>query len=94
MRTLKELLPQKSLSFQREIDEKTVFYIAKRVMIEEYGIRGGESIIPILYKDKVLFLSPQSSLWSSEIVLQKKYLCQKMNQMIGMEVIQEIKIAR
>jgi len=46
MRTLKELLPKKQHSPLKGIDEKTIFHIAKRILVEEYGVRGGENIIP------------------------------------------------
>lgn len=99
MKTIKKLLSQKqkllsSSLKEREIDEKTIFHIAKRVIVEEYGKRGGENVIPILYKDKKLFLSPRSSLWASEVMLERVYLCKQINKMIGEEAIKEIKISR
>jgi predicted nucleic acid-binding Zn ribbon protein len=94
MRTLKELLPKKHLSATKEIDEKTIFHIAKRIVIEEYGVRGGENIIPTFYKEKKLFLAPRSSLWASEILLQREHLCKRINSTLGTEAVKEIKIAR
>lgn len=94
MRTLKELLPKKYRMEGGSIDEKTIFYILKSVVVEEYGMRGSENIIPVLYKEKKLFLSPQSSLWASEIMLQREYLCQRINEILGREEVSEIKISR
>lgn len=98
MKTIRKLLSQKqktlSSSKEQEIDEKTIFHIAKRVIAEEYGKRGGENIIPTFYKDKKLFLSPKSSLWASEIMLERAGLCERINKMIGAEVVKEIKISR
>lgn len=94
MRTLKELLPKKHLSASKEADEKTVFYIAKRVVKEEYGMRGNENILPVLYKEKKLFLAPRSSLWASEILLQRLRLCSRINDILGAEAVKEIRIAR
>lgn len=98
MKTIKKLLFRKqkqlSSSKEKEIDEKTIFHIAKRVIIEEYGKRGGENVIPVLYKDKKLFLSPRSSLWASEMMLERAYLCKQINKMIGAEVVKEIKVTR
>lgn len=94
MRTLKDLLPKKRLSIPKEIDEKTIFHIAKRVVTEEYGARGGENIIPVFYKEKKLFLSPRSSLWASEILLQRTRLCARINDILGTEAVKEIKITR
>lgn len=95
MRTLKELLPLKKTVLNPEIlDEKTVFYICKRVLIEEYGVRGGENIIPSFYKEKKLFLTPRSSLWSSELWLQKDRIRERINIMLGCEGVVEVKISQ
>lgn len=95
MRTLKELLPIKKTTLHREVlDEKTVFYICKRVLIEEYGVRGGENIIPSFYKEKKLFLTPRSSLWASELWLQRDRLRDRINTMLGCEGVVEVKISQ
>jgi hypothetical protein len=98
MRAIKKLLSKKQEHLfspkEKEIDDKTIFHIAKRVIAEEYGRSGSENIIPVLYKEKKLFLSPRSSLWSSEIFLQRAYFCQQINKLIGADVVKEIKITR
>ncbi|MEK9151703.1 MAG: DciA family protein [Patescibacteria group bacterium] len=94
MKTLKELLPTKRRSAPREFDEKMIFHIAKKAIVEEYGVRGGENIIPVFYKEKKLFLAPRSSLWASEILLQREHLARLMNDAIGTEEIKEIGVAR
>lgn len=94
MKNLKDLLPKKRSSRPFIIDEKTLFFVAKKVLIEEYGVRGGENILPTFYKEKKLFLSPRSSLWSSEIYLMREHLCKRINEMLGSDVIQEIKITQ
>ncbi|MDD2766875.1 MAG: DciA family protein [Candidatus Moranbacteria bacterium] len=95
MRNLKDLLPRKrSSSVVVEIDEKTIFHIAKRILIEEYGVRGGENIIPSFYKEKKLFLSPRSSLWANEVYLMKEHITRRINEMSGNEVVKEIKITQ
>jgi hypothetical protein len=98
MRTLKDLLPKKGRAlgkgFTGELDEKTLFYIARKVLVEEYGLRGGENIIPTLYREKKLFLSARSSLWGNEVWLEKERLMEKMNSLLGGEAIVEIKIGR
>jgi hypothetical protein len=98
MKTIKKLLfqKQKLLSFspkEKEIDEKTIFHIVRCVITEEYGKHGGENIIPTFYKGKNLFLSPGSSLWASEVMLEREHLRQQINKTIGAEVIKEIKIS-
>ncbi len=95
MRTLKELLPLKKTVLNPEVlDEKTVFYVCKRVLIEEYGVRGGENIIPSFYKEKKLFLTPRSSLWSSEVWLQRDRIRERINTVLGCEGVVEVKISQ
>ena len=100
MRTLKDLLPKNKKNprfiagLGENIDEKTVFFIAKKVLVTEYGVRGGENIIPTLYKEKKLFLSSRSSLWGNEVWLERQSLREKMNSLLGGEAITEIKLGR
>jgi hypothetical protein len=74
--------------------KKLSFTSPKKVLVEEYGIRGGENIIPSLYQDKKLFLSSRSSLWGNEVWLEKERLRDKMNTWLGTEGILEIKVDR
>jgi hypothetical protein len=95
MRNIRDLLPKRQhIKAPVLLDEKTIFYIAKKVLVEEYGIRGGENIIPSLYQDKKLFLSSRSSLWGNEVWLEKERLRDKMNTWLGTEGILEIKVDR
>lgn len=101
MRTLKDLLPRKRVASDKEkvnqggeVDEKTLFFVCKKILVEEYGVRGGENIIPTFYKDKKLFLSPRSSLWGNEVWLGREYLKERINAMLGREVVMEVKIAQ
>lgn len=94
MRTLKELLPRIQRDKQIAIDEKTIFHVARCVLIEEYGTRGGENIVPTFYKDKKLFLSPRSSLWASEVYLMREKLVREINTMLGSDEVREIKITQ
>ena len=98
MRNLKDLLPKKRYAPEKKtaapLDEQTVFYIAKKVIAEEYGFRGGENIIPTLYKEKKLYLSSRSSLWGNEIWLERERLVGRMNALLGDMAIIEIKIDR
>ncbi len=99
MRTLKDLLPKReytksSLEVRGELDEKTVFYIAKKVFGEAYGMKGSENILPLSYREKKLFLSTRSSLWSNEVWLEREALREQINNRLGEEAVREIKIQR
>lgn len=99
MKNLKDLLPKRHRlsgqgTPQTVFDEQTVFHIAKKVIREEYGLRGIENIIPVLYKEKKLFLASRSSLWGNEIWLERDVLKEKMNILLGNEAILEVKLER
>lgn len=94
MKTLRDLLPKKEVRTIGELDEKTAFHICRRVLLEMYGIRGSENITPSFYKEKRLFLSPRSSLWGNEVSLEREAIRQRINDMIGGDVISEIVISK
>lgn len=95
MKTLKDLLPKQEVKRAPEVlDEKTIFHICRKVLLEEYGVRGSENIIPALYKEKRLFLSPRSSLWGNEISLEREAIRNKMNMIIGSEAVEGIMISK
>ncbi len=95
MKTLRDLLPKReSKRVPEMLDEKTIFHICRKVLLEEYGVRGSENIIPSLYKDKRLFLSPRSSLWGNEISLEREALRNKMNAVIGSEAVDGIVVSK
>lgn len=77
----------------KEIDEKTIFSVFNKVIHAEYGTRGEENIEPRFYKEKKLFVGFRSSLWASEIWLNRKNLTEKTNSMLGLEAIREIKVS-
>lgn len=96
MLDLKQYLEKKNFHAPRElkeIDEKTIFSVFNTIVYGEYGMRGQENIDPRFYKEKKLFLGFRSSLWASEIWLNRKNLIEKTNSMLGLEVIREIKVS-
>ena len=95
MRNLKDLLlEKKGKKSEAAADEKTIFFIFKKVAVELYGTRGIESIIPVLYKEKKLYIQPRSSLWANEVLLEKKKLIQKMNELLEGEIIADIRLTQ
>jgi hypothetical protein len=96
MLDLKQYLEKKNFQEKRlpgELDEKTIFSVFRMVIQSEYGDRGRESIEPRLYREQRLFVGFQSSLWASEIWLNRKNLMEKTNSMLGIEAIHEIKVS-
>jgi hypothetical protein len=95
MKTIKDLMPKRGGVYTPEVlDEKTVFHVCRKVLLEEYGVRGSENIIPSLYKEKRLFLSPRSSLWGNEVSLEREVLRNKVNTLIGSDAVSEIVVSK
>lgn len=76
----------------RKIDEQTLFYVFGKVIAEEYGAKGTENIQARFYKDKKLFVAARTSLWANELALDRAEIIAKLNQVLGQEAIQEIKV--
>lgn len=77
----------------RLIDEKTIFFLAKKIMEDEYGKKGASSVVPQYFSGGKLFFSGKSGLWVEEISLfRKEFLC-RINEMIGTEYVKDIKIS-
>ncbi len=96
MLDLKQYLEKKDFQAPKElkeIDEKTIFSVFNKVIHAEYGMRGEENIEPRFYKEKKLFVGFRSSLWASEIWLNRRNLTEKTNSMLGLEAIREIKVS-
>lgn len=94
MRTIKDLIRRQVAGIPDQIDEKVIFHIASRVIKEEYGRQGSENITPTFYKNNTLFFTSQSSLWANEVLLKKVYICERICVVLGVGVVEEIKINR
>lgn len=79
-------------SVVKGIDEKTIIFLAERVILSQYGIRGRENIIPKAFKEKKLFFLCRSSLWMNELWMNRDLIMKKMNQELGEGFIVDIKV--
>lgn len=79
-------------SVVKGIDEKTIIFLAERVILSQYGIRGRENIIPKAFKEKKLFFLCRSSLWMNELWMNRDLIVKKMNQELGEGFIVDIKV--
>lgn len=97
MKSISEMMKSKSRTQagpkRIDADEKTVFFLAERVVLGLYGVRGRENIVPRYWKSGKLFFSCQSPLWANELWLTRETLSQKINQELGSEVVKEIKVS-
>lgn len=78
---------------QPQVDEKTIFFIAEKVILSQYGMRGRENISPKFWKEGKLFFFSQSSLWAGEIWMNREMVRKKINEEIGSETVLEIKVS-
>jgi hypothetical protein len=74
-----------------EADEKTVFFLAERVVAELYGVRGRENISPRFWKVGKLFLSCANPLWANELWVNRDVFRGKINQELGYEGVSDIR---
>lgn len=91
MKRLKELLTKKK-NTKVEIDEKTILFVANKIIQAEFGEAGRENIFPDKILDKLLFFRTSGSLWSSELWLRKEKIKNEINKEFGGDVVSKIKI--
>jgi hypothetical protein len=92
MKSIKNYLSKKDLFQVRNIDEKTIFYIFRKVVKEEFGNIGADKFKTEYFKDKTIFIKSDSSVWSSELWLNKDKIVRKINQEAGGKVVEKIKV--
>lgn len=91
MKSLKNLLVKRKIERKTVLDDKTVFYIFKKIIKEEFGNIGLEKLQPDYYSAGKIFVKSESSVWLSELWTNKKKIIRKINQEIGQEEIKDIK---
>lgn len=92
MRSLSQFFQEKQE--KKELDEKTVLYITRNVIIREYGNKGGENIFPSVWREGRLILKVAGSIWENELLFQKEFLKKTINQECGKKIIKDIFIKR
>lgn len=75
----------------KDVDEKTILFLAERIITSQYGIRGRENIIPKAFKEKKLYFLCRSSLWMNELWVNRDVILMKMNGELGSDLISDIK---
>lgn len=91
MKAMKDLLQQEKSAQPLVLDEKTVFFLLRRIIRRKYGERGGEMIRPLSFKNKTLSLKTGSPLWANELWLSKKELLDELKIELGDEAVLELK---
>ena len=92
MKSIRILLDKKSQNKSLSLDDKTAFFVFKKVIREEFGNLGIENFTPDHFSGQTIFIKCQSSGWAAELWANKKRIIRKINKEIGEQGIQEIKI--
>lgn len=94
MQKIKQYLKNKNFTVQTVLDEKTVFYVLKKVLKNEYGNKGVEKLKPDYYKSGKLFINSDSSSWANELWLDREEIKNKINKELRIKEVKEIIIRR
>lgn len=74
-----------------DIDDKTLFFLAEKVISSLYGTRGRENVIPRYFHEGKLHFSCHSPLWANELWMTRDTLRERLNREIGHDLVKEIK---
>lgn len=91
MKSLGSLLEKRKSFAKKAFSEKDVFYIFSRVMREEYGNVGAAKLQADFFKNGIIFVRSESSVWANELWLNRGEIVKKMNEKLGEGVVKGIK---
>lgn len=95
MRALKDFIGKREGKFQSAaLDDKTIFFLFRKIIQEEYGMRGLHELSPVQYEGKILSIKANNPLYSNELWMRRELLIGRMNQELGDEGVVEIKLVR
>jgi hypothetical protein len=75
------------------IDSQTIMHLFSRAVREEYGRQGEKNIVPSFYKNGIIFVKIQNSIWAQELWTNRSLFVQLLNEKIGSNTVKNIKIA-
>lgn len=76
------------------IDSKTIFHLFSHAIRKEYGRQGEKNIIPKFYKNGIIFVQINNSIWAQELWMQRQFFIKQINKKIGSGVLKNIKLSR
>lgn len=95
MRSLKDFIGKREGAVQpASIDDKTVFFIFRKMIREEYGTRGIAELEPVSFVDGVLSVKANNPLYSSELWIRREKVREKMNVALEQDVVLELRLVR
>jgi len=91
MKALKNLLTGKKINQKVSLDDKTIFYLFKKVIKDEFGNIGSDKFLPDYFSNKTIFVRSDSAAWKAELWLQRGKIIKKINAELGYNALEEIK---
>ena len=75
-----------------ELDEKTAFFIFKKVIQKEFGVLGSEKFLPQHFSNKTIFVKSISPAWSAELWMNAERVVKAINKELGEKLVEKIKV--
>lgn len=95
MRSLGDFIERRTNSTRAVLlDDKTVFFIFRKMIREEYGIRGVAELEPVTFVDGVLSIKANNPLYSSELWVRRETIRERVNTALEQEAVQELRLVR
>lgn len=95
MRSLKDFIGKRSGAAEvTPLDDKTVFFLFRKIIREEYGMRGAAELEPVAFAEGVLSVKANSPLYSSELWMRREGLLTRMNKEFDQEAVKELRLVR
>jgi len=92
MKKIGLLITQKEKKPSARLEDKDIFYLFERTIKQEYGNQGAKNLKARYYKNGKLYIKSDSSIFSSELLLNKNEIIRKLNQELENDEIIDIKI--
>jgi hypothetical protein len=95
MRSLKEFIVKRAGSSPViPMDDKTIFFLFRKIIREEYGLRGESELEPVIFEEGVLSVKANNPLYSSELWIRRETILARMNTALEQESIKELRLVR
>ncbi|MFZ1626554.1 MAG: DciA family protein [Candidatus Moraniibacteriota bacterium] len=95
MRSLKEFIGERGGEPKETLlDDKTVFFIFRKIIREEYGLRGSLELEPTAFGDGVLSVKANNPLYSNELWIHRVSILERVNTALEKEAVTELRLVR
>lgn len=95
MRSLRDFIGKRGGDFHpSQLDDKTVLFLFRKIIREEYGNRGVNELSPVTFSDGVLSIKASNPLYSNELWMRRDVLIDRMNRELGEVGVTEVKLVR